>query len=77
MKKEIYIELLEKYLEKVKNDELEIEEGINLLDFYINDINSFKQEKEEEEEKHNDVSTMVKYMTLGWLISLRLNLNNN
>jgi acyl-CoA reductase-like NAD-dependent aldehyde dehydrogenase len=73
--KEKYIELLEKYLEKVKNDDLEIEEGINLLDFYANDVNSYKQEKEQEEEKQNDVSSMIKYMTLGWLISLKLNLN--
>ena len=62
--KEQYIKLLKTYLHKVENDTLDIQEGLNLLDFYVNDVNSYESEKNQAVSLHD----VYKYVSLGWYI---------
>jgi hypothetical protein len=61
-----YIEMLERYLDRVKNNTLSTEDRINLLEFYVNDSNTLANEKEDEMNKHTSI---LKYVTLAWYIS--------
>lgn len=62
---EEYVRLLEKYLNGIRNRTLSVEDKLNLLEFYVNDHNTFVREKESEMDQGSDI---LKYITWAWAI---------
>lgn len=62
---EEYTRLLEKYLDGLRNRTLSIEDKVNLLEFYVNDRNTFVREKESEMDHGSDI---LKYVTWAWAV---------
>ena len=72
------LELLESYIEKLKNQSLKVEEKINLIEFYVNDHNNFIEQKQTIQNMSNTFSEsqISQYLALGLIFSLSLSLEN-
>ncbi len=64
MNKDELEQMLLRYLDKLRTDTLSVEESVNLVDFFVNDVNTLAEHKD----KEVSVSDLFKYMSVGWYL---------